>query len=134
MQDHSETSIPELLRGILNDLRELLREEMALARAEIRDELSKFMFAGASLAAGAATAAVGGLFLLIAVARGLAVMLNWPLWAGFGLVGLVLAVTGAVLLTSGRRQLRQVNPAPARTIENVKENIEWIGRKRSSGA
>jgi hypothetical protein len=134
MRDHSEASIPELLRGILGDLRELMREEVALARAEIRDELRKLMMAGASLAAGAATLALGGIFLLVALARGLAVLLDWPLWAGFGAVGLVLAAGGGILVMTGRRQMQQVRPAPARTIETVKENIEWIGRKRSSGA
>ena len=40
MAEYDVNSIPGLIRGLLDDTRELIREEIALARAEIREEVS----------------------------------------------------------------------------------------------
>lgn len=38
MEDQQANSIPALIRSVLDDARELIREEIAVARSEIREE------------------------------------------------------------------------------------------------
>jgi hypothetical protein len=128
---HNE-SIGTLLRGILTDLRELMREEIALARVEIREQAGRAKLAAASLGVAAAALAFGATFLLVAIAVGIADLLNWPVWIGFLIVALLLSICGIVLLSTGRRRLQSVRPMPEQTVETLKENSEWIAKRLSS--
>jgi hypothetical protein len=127
-----DASLATLLSGIVGDAQELVRKEIALARQEIREELSVAKDAGTALVIAGAVLGVGGLFLLITLALGLADLLDWPAWAGFGVVGLVAAIAGAVMLSSARQRLQQVHPVPERTVETMKENVEWIKDRTTS--
>lgn len=80
--ESTEPSAASLLGGILADLQTLVRKEIALARQETMEELGKVKTAGIALATAGAVLAVGGLLLVLALAGGLADLLNWPAWAG----------------------------------------------------
>ena len=133
---HSEfaqhDSIGELVRGILTDLRTLIREEIALARVEIREQAGRMKGAAISLGLALAALAFGCTFLLVAVALGIAYGLNWPGWAGFLLVAVLLSIAGAVALTSARKRLTTVRAVPKETVFTLKENSEWIAKRLSS--
>ena len=126
-------SLRGLLRGILMDLRTLIREEIALARVEIREQAGRAKAAALSFGIAVAALAFGGVFLLIALATAIADLLNWPVWSGFLIVAVVLSVVGVVTLTSGRKQLQSVHAVPEETISTLKENSEWIAKRLSSG-
>jgi hypothetical protein len=125
-------SIGGLVRGILTDLRELVREEIALARVEVRETAGRAKLAAASLGAAVVALAFGGTFLLIAVAVGIADLLEWPVWAGFLVVALLLSVAGAAMFAAGRKRLRTIQPVPEQTVQSIKENSEWIAKRLSS--
>jgi len=125
-------SIRGLIRGILMDLRTLIREEIALARVEIREQAGRARAAAVSFGIAAAAMTFGGIFLLIAMATGIADLLNWPNWAGFFVVALLLAVGGFVMLASGRRHLQNFHAVPTETQSTLKENSEWIAKRLSS--
>jgi hypothetical protein len=125
-------SIGSLIRGVLTDLRQLMREEVALARVELREQATRARLAVISLGAAAVALLLGAIFLLIAVAIGISELLNWPLWAGYFVVALLLAIGGAVGLASGRKKLRTVQPMPEQTVETLKENSEWIAKRLQS--
>lgn len=125
-------SIGGLLRGVLMDVRQLMRDEVALARVELREQAGRAKMAAASLGAAAVALLLGVIFLLIALSIGIADLLNWPVWAGYFVVALLLAIGGAVALASGRRKLRNVRPMPEQTVETLKENSEWIAKRLSS--
>jgi uncharacterized membrane protein YqjE len=125
-------SIGDLIRGILTDIRTLLREEIALAQVELREQAHRARAAAMSLGVAAAALAFGGTFLLIAVAVAIADLLSWPIWAGFLVMAVVLTVVGLVMYASGRRQLRRVRPIPEETVSTLKENSEWIAKRLSS--
>src|SRR5436189_4878328 len=108
MPHESEASIGALLRTALDDIRDLFREEVALARAELRQDLNHAGSAAARFGGAAAAVAVAAVFLLTALALGLADLLNWPAWAGFACVGVLLAVAGGVLISSARRAVREI--------------------------
>ena len=128
-----QDSIGGLIRGILMDLRTLIREEIALARVEIREQAGKARAAAMSFGMAAAALLFGGTFLLIALATGIAEWLDWPVWAGFLIVAVLLSVTGFILLTSGRKQLQTFHAVPEETVSTLKENSEWIAKRLSSG-
>ena len=127
-----QDSIASLVRGIMVDLRELVREELALARVEIKEQAAKARLASASLGAGVAALVFGAAFLLVAMAVGIADLLNWPVGAGFLVMALLLSVTGAALLGVGRKRLRSFKPVPEETVRTLKENSEWITKRLSS--
>ena len=122
MADMSDAPVTGLIRSALDDVRELVREELALARAELREELGKATSSIVRLGAGGAALWFAAMLLLVTAALGLATLLNWPAWAGFGVVTLVLLVAGGVLVTMGRSAMREVRPLP-RTVQSVKENF-----------
>lgn len=117
--DVSETSIGELLGQISRDLSLLMRQEVQLATAEIKQEVTK-TGKGAGMLAGAGFAGyMVLLFASIAVWRGLAAVLPDG-WAAL-IVAVVWAVTAAVLAAKGRTKLRQVHPKPERTVATLKQ-------------
>jgi drug/metabolite transporter (DMT)-like permease len=118
-----------LVGGIVSDLQELVRKEIALARQETLEEIGKLKTAGVALAAAGVTLAVGGVLLLLFLAEGLADLVNWPNWAGYVVVGGVLAVVGFVLLSLAQKRFKQIHPVPEKTVETVKENVEWLKQK-----
>jgi ABC-type Fe3+ transport system permease subunit len=121
-----DPSLASLVSGIVGDAQELVRQEIALARQEIREEISSAKQAGIGLAIAGAVLAIGGLLLVLTLAQGLADLLDWPVWAGYGIVGIVLAVGGYILFSSAQKRLKEVHPIPEKTVETMKENVEWI--------
>jgi len=126
-------SIGGLLRGILMDVRTLIREEIELARVEIREQAGRARAAAVSFAVAAVALACGGVLLLIALATAIADLLDWPVWSGFLIVAGALSLVGMVTLASGRRQLQRVHAVPEETVTTLKENSEWIAKRLSSG-
>jgi protein-S-isoprenylcysteine O-methyltransferase Ste14 len=127
-----EESLGSLLRGIMTDLRTLVREEVALARVEIRQQVGRARTAAVSFGVAAAALLFGSTFLLVAVALGIADMFDWPVWAGFGVLAILLSLVGFVALSSGRKQMSQVHAVPQQTVTTLKENSEWIAKRLSS--
>jgi MFS family permease len=114
------------------DLRTLIKEEIALARVELREQAGRARAAAISFGIAIVALAFGGAFLLIALATAIADMLDWPVWAGFLVVALLLSLIGVVTLASGRKKLQTVHAVPEETISTVKENSEWIAKRLSS--
>lgn len=127
-----QESIGGLVKGILSDLRQLIRDEMALARVEMREQANRAKLAAGALGVGAVALLFGVTFLLVAVAIGTADLLGWPVWAGFLAVAVLLSLVGVVMLATGRKRLQSVHPMPEQTVETLKENSEWIAKRLSS--
>jgi hypothetical protein len=117
--DVSNSSVGELLGEVTRDLSTLMRQEMELAKAEIKQEITK-TGKGAGLLGGAGFAGyMVLLFLSIALWWALANVMN-EAWAAL-IVALLWAVVGAVLYARGRAQLRAVHPKPEQTVETLRE-------------
>jgi len=125
-------SVSQLISGIVGDAQVLVRQEIALARQEITEEIGNAKQAGIKLGIAGGVLAVGGLLLILALAQGVADLLNWPTWAGYALVGVVLAIAGYILLSSAQKQIKDVHPIPEQTVETLKENVEWIKERTTS--
>ena len=125
-------SIGGLLRGILMDIRTLIREEIELARIEIREQAGRARAAAVSFAIAAVALACGGVLLLVALATGIADLFNWPVWSGFLIMAVLLSLVGVLTLSSGRSQLRKIHAVPEETVSTLKENSAWIAKRLSS--
>jgi hypothetical protein len=121
--DVADASVGSLTSEVAKDLSTLIRQEVALAKAELSRE-AKTAGQAAGMLGGAGFA---GYFVLVfaslAVMWGLGEVM--PLgWAALIVAGLW-AVVAAVLAILGRGRLERLNPKPERTIETVKEDVEW---------
>jgi uncharacterized membrane protein YqjE len=126
-----DESIGNLVRGILTDLRTLLHEEIALARIELREQAGRARSAAVSYGIMAAALGIGSVFLLVAAAVGIADLFEWPAWAGFLAVALLLCAVGLAALASGRKQLHRVHAVPPQTVSTLKENARWLAKRIS---
>jgi uncharacterized membrane protein YqjE len=127
-----DTSISSLIKGILTDVQTLMREEIALARVELGEQATRAKAAAMSFGVAAAALAFGGTFLLIALALGVSDLFNWPAWAGFGVVAIVLALIGIASYMAARSRMKTVNMVPEETVTTLKENSAWIAKRLSS--
>jgi uncharacterized membrane protein YqjE len=123
-----DRSAADLVRDIITNVQEMVRSEVRLAKAEVREETQKTVAGAKKLGVGA----VAGLFALAFVLWSVAMMLMrvMPDWAATLTVGVVLGIMAAVLLSKARGELRV--PKPEKTIENVKENVEWMKNQTRS--
>jgi hypothetical protein len=134
----TEANTTGLVRGIITDIGDLIRQEIRFARAEVRTDLRKSREAVTVLALGVGTSVLG-VFLLSVM---FVFLLHWltlpaesahqvdpaaiPLWGCFGIVSAVFLLTGAALVWMGYRKFESFNPLPDETAKTVKENVEWI--------
>ena len=123
-----DASTADLIRGVLHDARQLVREEIALARAELRQEASKARNGAIAIGAAVVAASIGATLLCIALGGAVADAFGWPAWAGYGLVAVLLLVGAYVLVNFAKRRVATVRPLP-QTVDSVKENMEWIQKK-----
>jgi hypothetical protein len=109
---------------VAQDLSTLMRQELDLAKAEVKQEVTKTA-KGAGMLGGAGFAGyMVVLFASIALWWGLANLMDQG-WAALVVTG-VWAVIAAVLFVIGRSRLKQVNPKPEQTVETVKELPDTI--------
>ena len=118
-EDLGQVSVGQLITEISKDLSTLVRQEVALAKAEVTTEVSKTGKAAGMLGGAGFAGYMVLLFLSFALWWGLSNAMDQG-WAAL-IVALIWAVIGAVLYFSGRGQLRRVHPKPERTIETVKQ-------------
>ncbi|MGE3705193.1 MAG: phage holin family protein, partial [Vicinamibacterales bacterium] len=85
-----EPSIADAIRSAVRDAQDLVRSEIALAKAEVREEVGRLSQGAAYLAIAAVAGIIGLVFLMTTIAWGIAELLAWPAWAGFGIVTLLL--------------------------------------------
>ncbi|MFI5934392.1 phage holin family protein [Actinoplanes sp. NPDC051494] len=122
--DVSDTSVGDLIGNVTQDVSTLFRQEVALAKAELKQEAAK-AGKGAGMLGGAGFAGYLAVVLLsFAVVFGLGNVMD-PGWAAL-IVAVVWGVIGAVLYTTGRKQLKTVDPVPHRTVDTIKEDAQWL--------
>jgi len=131
MASTTEPSIADVLKSAVRDAQDLVREEIALAKAEARQAASR-VGSGIALLAGAAVAALIGLILLLtAVSWGISEGFGLPAWAGFGITTVIMLVLAGVLAMVGKNRMNAARAAMPRTVDTMKENMEWM-RARTS--
>jgi hypothetical protein len=116
--DGSQSSVGELLTELSQDVSRLVRQEVNLAKAELRQEIKKTGKAGGLFGGSALAGYMTLLFASIAAWWGLATVMHQG-WAALIVAG-VWAVIGTILFAAGRRQGRRIMGL-RQTTETVRE-------------
>jgi hypothetical protein len=127
--DEGDKSLSDLLSTLTSQLSTLFRKEVELAQVEIKQEIRKAGKAAGALGTAGGAGYMAVLMLSFALAWGLGELI--PVWAGFLIVGAIYAVVAAVMYSSGKKKLDQVDPKPEQTIDTLKEDAEWARARKS---
>ncbi|BCJ67803.1 phage holin family protein [Polymorphospora rubra] len=121
----SEQSTAELVQHASEQLSRLVRDELALARAELTEK-GKHAGVGAGLFGGGGALALYGLGALF-VSFGLLLALVMPGWVAALIVAVVLFAAAGALAMVGRKQVRQaVPPVPERAVDSVRADVDTV--------
>ena len=127
-RDHAdevkETSVGELIGNISNDLSTLFRQEVELAKAEVKQEASKAGKAAGMLGAAGYAGHLTVVLLSFALVFALGNVMDYG-WAAL-IVGAIWGIVAAVLFVNGRKKLKTVDPVPHRTVDTIKEDAQWL--------
>lgn len=128
----SDRSVAELMKQLSDQTATLVRQELDLAKAELAEKGKKAGL-GAGMFGGASVFGMYALGALTACAI-LALALAVKGWLAALIVAAVLGVIAGVLALMGARNVKQgVPPTPERTIESVKQDVEWTKRSAQEG-
>jgi hypothetical protein len=126
-----DRSIGELFGQLTQDLTLLFRQELQLARAEMSEKVSRVTTNMVSVLAGGFVAYIGALALVAALILGLQEVANISPWVSALIVGALFAIAGYVMLNRGLKELKRVDLAPRRTVESLKDDVQWAKEQRS---
>lgn len=118
-----DRSTPELFKELGRQAQRLLREEVRLARAEVKEEATSAAKGGVVAGVGGALL-YGGVLALIACV-GFALALAMPLWAAFLITGLAFVLIGGLVAAGGAARIRQASLKPEETTRTLKEDGRW---------
>jgi len=119
-----QRTFADVLKDIIADVQNLIRSEVRLAKAEVREEIGKAISAGTMIVVGGVLGMFALGFVLLTIMFALELVV--PSWAAALIVGVVIAIAAAVLFMTGKQRFSEVSPKPEKTIESVKENVEWM--------
>jgi uncharacterized membrane protein YqjE len=126
-----DRSIGELLKQLADETATLVRRELDLAKAEMREKAGK---AGPGFGMWGA-AGVTALFALGSLTAFLILALDgaMPNWLAALIVGLVYTAVAGVLYVRGKQRVEEAgSPMPEKTIETVKEDVQWAKHPTTS--
>jgi hypothetical protein len=138
---HAEPGIAVTVKGIVDDAMELMRQQFAMLKAEVRSDLHKLIAGLIPLICAIAPALLGGLMACFALVR----LIHWatlpagqqvdpaalPLWACYAVVSAGLLLLSGILFGIGYYRLKSVNPLPEQTAQALEENIQWLMNKQT---
>jgi uncharacterized membrane protein YqjE len=123
--------VGELLKQLSNETTTLVRQELELAKAEVREKAGKAgpgfgMWGGAGVTAFLALGSLTA-FLILALDGAM------PNWLAALIVGLIWAAIAGFLYFRGKKRLQEAGPPiPEQTIETVKEDLQWAKHPTTS--
>jgi cytochrome c biogenesis protein CcdA len=131
LQRPPEPSVTAMVQGIVDDAQELIKQQFALIRAEIKEDVRKGKEAAFSLAVGLVIAFLGCSLLALMLTE----LLHWsspdlPLWACHTIVGGILLAIGAALAFLGIKKFKSMNPMPEQSLTALKENLQWTTSRK----
>ncbi|HEX9308825.1 MAG TPA: phage holin family protein [Anaeromyxobacter sp.] len=120
-RDLRERPLADLVRELVQEGQGLLRDEVRLAKAEVREEARKASKGAGAIGAGGAALHAALLFLGVTLVLLGATLL--PAWFAALVVTAIYAGAGWAALSYGRQELRRTRPSGA--VEHVKEDARW---------
>ncbi|HLL08568.1 MAG TPA: phage holin family protein [Nocardioidaceae bacterium] len=127
--DVEDQSLGSLVGQLTSDVSTLMRQEVALAKAELREEAKKAGKAAGMLGA----AGLAGYFVLLFLSLTLMYLLDQAINIVLAalIVTILWGIAGFILYTMGRKKMSEVNPKPEQTVESLKEDKEWVKAQKN---
>lgn len=129
-------SVPSLLRELRDETTTLFRQEVALAKTELRENVSKLTGHVVQIAVGGFVAYAGIIVMLIGIGHLLGALFvrlgmgeNLATWLAPTLVGLAVGLIGWGMLSRAKNALTHDDVMPRRTVESMRENKAWAQNK-----
>ena len=130
------STIAKLLRDLRDEATTLLRQQVALVKAELQENTARLASHAAQLAIGGMVMFVGSIVVLVGLSYLVALLLeraglesNNARWLGFVLVGALVSLAGTVLLMKAKAALAGDPLTPRKTIETLKTDQQWAQEK-----
>lgn len=126
-----ETSVARLVSGIVDDAQELLKQQIALLKHEVRRDLKEARKISVSFG----VCCVAGLLSVVLFSFMLVYLVNWlwpvvPLWVCFGIFGVVGGVVAISLFFVAKERLEEMTPLSQEALDATKENLQWTTKPR----
>jgi membrane protein len=118
-------SLGALFRSLSADASTLIRQEMALAKAEMRQNVRSVAGNAGKIVGGAVLAGVGALVLVAALVAGLGDLMGERYWLSALIVGAAFVGIGTALALMGLSAARHASLAPEETLETLRETGDW---------
>jgi uncharacterized membrane protein YqjE len=119
-----ERSLGELFSELASETGTLVRQEVALAQAELTKKAANVGKNVGYLVVGGVVAYAAALALMAAVIIGLSYFI--PAWAAALVVGVVVGVAAYMMISSALGALKRADLAPSETVETLKEDAQWL--------
>lgn len=117
-------SIGQIASGLAGDVQDLVKGELALARAEFDQKLHGLIIGAISIVGGALVAFAG---LVVLLEGGAAVLAFWlPAWAALLIVGVVIVLVGGLVSRAGLAKLSLKAVTPERSMASVQKDARMI--------
>jgi hypothetical protein len=129
-------TLPHLLRDLRDETTTLLRQEVALAKAELKENASRLSSHAIQIAIGGFVSYAGMIVLLIGLGLLISSLLvragvdrDLAQWLAPALVGAVVALIGWGMVARARRAMSSDDITPRQTIATMRENKDWAQSK-----
>ena len=129
-------SIPTLLRELRDETSTLMRQEVALAKTEMKENVSRMTSHAVQIAVGGFVAYAGIIVLLIGIGHLLGALLiragfdaQVAEWLAPSIVGLLVALVGWAMLAKAKNAIANDDLKPRQTIDSLRENKQWAQSK-----
>lgn len=117
-------SLGEIIGGLATDIQDLVRGEIALARAELDQKFERVTAAAVWLVGGALFAFAGLVVFAQGIAAALALVL--PVWAAALIIGIVIIIVGGLAARSGLAMLSLRSLTPDRTAASLQKDARVV--------
>jgi hypothetical protein len=121
----TQGSTTELVRGILEDMQKLGKQQIDMLKAEFQEDLRRTKRATEFGGLGIVALTVGSLALVACLVFLLHEQFHITMWASCLIIGGVLTGAGIALGLTARNLFESFNPLPDKTINALKENLTW---------
>lgn len=129
-------SIPALLRDLRDETTTLMRQEVALAKTEMKENVSRMGSHAAHIAVGGFIAYAGIIVLLIGIGHLLGALLvragmndQVAQWLAPTIIGLIVAIIGWAMLNKAKNAIAHDDLTPRQTIDTMRDNKQWAQQK-----
>jgi len=126
----SGPSVAALLSGIVHDAQELIKQQLALFKHEIRRDIDRAKEIALSMALAVPMLVMGGFLLGMMLVALIHEVGGLPWWGSFGIVGGAFFLIGVGLALVARQRLEKFEPVSDPTAEALKENLEWTTKPK----